>query len=97
MVTFEQETVNAMLTRKEIEAAYTVSNGVIRSSGKFEGEPVWSPYFFEAYMEGDGEDCGDCVTFTITDQDVNQFPELTGVTWIEMHTTDDGFVVCTKV
>lgn len=42
------------MTRKEIEAAYTVVNGIIRSPGKFEGEPVWAPYYWEAYLINHG-------------------------------------------
>ena len=58
-------------------------HGIIRDNGKFEGD--WYPvlYFYELMMLGDGEDIengsgdGYCI-FTINQNDVKSFPELTG-------------------
>lgn len=36
------------MTRKEIAETYKVDErGVIRSPGKFEGEPIYVPYFWD--------------------------------------------------
>lgn len=35
------------MTRQEIFDLYEVRDGIIRSPGKFEGERVWVPYFYE--------------------------------------------------
>lgn len=40
------------MTREEIERSYVTRNGIIKSPGKFEGEPVWAPYLYDLWMEG---------------------------------------------
>lgn len=45
--------------RAEIESEYDVVDGVIRNPGKFEGEAVWVPYFWDLVMNGDGEEVFD--------------------------------------
>ena len=47
------------MTRQDIENAYEVRDGIICSPGKFEGEAVYAPYFWEAYLNG-GEDIDLC-------------------------------------
>ena len=45
------------MTRKEIEQMYDVNEyGIITSPGKFEGEMVYVPYFWELAMGGGGMD-----------------------------------------
>jgi hypothetical protein len=40
------------MTRVDIEMDYKVVNGRIRNPGKFEGEMLYVPYFWEAYLNG---------------------------------------------
>ena len=82
------------MTRRDIESSYTVdANGIIRSPGKFEGEPVYVPYFWDAYLEGFAdEDDGEVLTFRVTAEDRAEFPELDGVTTVRLWETDQGFV-----
>lgn len=85
------------MTRDQIEAAYNVVDGIIRSPGKFEGEPVYVPYFWNAALEGGGgdEDDGELIIFNVTADDRETWPELAGVERIKLLETDVGFVVCT--
>jgi hypothetical protein len=67
------------MTRKDIERDYEVKDGVIKSLGKFEGEPVYSPYFYDAVLDGCSDDDENGVTgFVITKEDRAEFPELRG-------------------
>ncbi len=98
------------MTRAEIMSEYRVVDGVIRSPGKFEGEPVWAPHAWELALDGagDDEDC-DCeapedydhcncptvsVLYPLT-EDYAEFPELADVAVIRIWERDDGFV-CTE-
>ena len=40
--------------RAEVLAGYKIENGRIVSPGKFEGAPVWLPYFWDLAMDGMG-------------------------------------------
>jgi len=68
--------------------------------GKFEGEPIYSPYFYEAIMNGECDEtfsflddgCYDC--FIITDKDVDIFPELEKTYAVICHESDIGFFSC---
>lgn len=60
------------MTRQEILDAYETDRGIIQSPGKFEGEPIYAPYFYEA----DGEElsfmedgCGEYVCLIEIDDD----------------------------
>ena len=72
------------MKRSEIEQSYKVVNGRIRSPGKFEGEPVWVPHFYDAILdgaaseEGGGSDTGVLAwsILRVTDEDKAEFPEL---------------------
>ena len=69
------------ITREETLKQYTVNdNGVIQTPGKFEGEMLYAPYFWDCYLEGlhDLED-GDDVVFAIQEEDFDEFPELADV------------------
>lgn len=81
------------MTRAEIEQAYKVENGVIRSPGKFEGEAVYVPYFWDVYLDGGAdEDDGEVLVFYVSDEDRATFPELQGPT-VMLRQLDNGFVV----
>lgn len=85
------------MTRQDIMTEYNVdANGIIHSPGKFEGEMVYAPYFWDAFLNGMAdEDNGKVLTFNITDEDREQFPELADVRAIDLINTDQGFVYCT--
>ena len=75
-----------MITREQIEKDYKIHDGIIRSPGKFEGEPVYVPFFYDWSLE-----CGDS-TVMITEPDIVQFPELTGYSAIIVGESGNGFV-----
>lgn len=75
-----------MITREQIEKDYSVQDGVIKSPGKFEGEPVYVPFYYDWSLE-----CGDSVVM-ISEPDIIMFPELTGYTAIMIGESDNGFV-----
>jgi hypothetical protein len=82
------------MTRAEILSQFTVDErGTIRDPGKFEGEPVYVPAFYDAYMNGCPDDDIDGVLyFDVTPEDVAEFPELQGVGTVTLYVGDDGFV-----
>ena len=52
------------MTRQDILDEYKVDeHGIIRNPGKFEGEMLYAPYFYDLIMNGDGDveyDCSGC-------------------------------------
>jgi hypothetical protein len=82
------------MTREEIEREYRVLNGIIRSPGKFEGEMIYVPYFWDAYLNGNADrDDGNVIGFDIDANDKAQFPELKKRRTVKLYQRDDGFVV----
>lgn len=82
-----------MANRDDILKEYRVENGIIRSPGKFEGEPIYVPYFWDMYLIGfSDEDDGDVITFHVCSDDVTEFPELAGRDSVRLYQRDDGFV-----
>lgn len=82
------------MTREEIEASYRVIDGVIRSPGKFNNEPIWCPYFWDAYLNGASyESCaGEGMLFDVTPADRRVFPELAKVHRVSLAIDENGFV-----
>lgn len=86
------------MTREEIEGQYRVESGIIRSPGKFEGTPVWAPFYWDLSLEGcaDDEECDEHDTlvevFDVDSSDVEMFPELSGVKQVRLWSDDQGFV-----
>ena len=82
------------MDRQYILSTFRVDRqGIIRSPGRFEGERLYVPYFWDAYLQGLADrDDGRVVTFSITDQDRQEFPELKGKRSIKFYQRDDGFV-----
>lgn len=81
------------MTRQEIERDYRVHDGRIVSSGMFEGEMVYVPYFWEAYLNGMADrDDGHVLGFDLTAEDKAMFPELKGRRTVRLVQRDDGFV-----
>lgn len=81
-------------TRAAVLKYYKVDrNGYIRSPGKFEGERVYVPYFWDKALEGwyDWEE-DDIVGFKVAPEDRLEFPELGAKDEVRLAQTDDGFV-----
>ncbi len=85
------------MTREQITNEYNVNeHGIIQNPGQFEGEMLYVPYFWDAYLNGMADnDDGEVLTFTVNDEDRFKFPELADVKEIDLIQTDSGFVVCT--
>ena len=88
------------MTRSEVAAQYNVnSKGIIRSPGKFEGELLYVPHFWEVVLEGGAadefqpEDGGPLLSMVlVTDEDRHQFPELEEQRKVWLGESDQGFV-----
>lgn len=79
--------------RDSIMQEYAVVDGIIISAGKFEGEPVYAPYFYENWNLGgpDGADLeGDY--FTVNSADRRIFPELSDALRVYIWEDDSGFL-----
>jgi hypothetical protein len=66
------------MTREDLKRQYAVNRrGVIVTPGKFVGQMLYVPYFWDKYQNGLADDTtGDIITFFITDGDRQEFPEL---------------------
>lgn len=83
------------MTRTQIEQAYDVdANGIIRSLGKFEGEMLYAPYFYEEWLNGGADDVNNVSYFEIEAEDRLEFPELIGVYGVCFEESEQGFVYC---
>lgn len=80
--------------QSEVNAdGYEVRDGIIRSPGKFEGEPVYALHFYDALMNGFADlDDGDVATFEVNDDDRKLFPELANVQNVYLWESDQGFI-----
>lgn len=67
------------MTREEVLKYYKVVDGRITSPGKFEGEPIFAPHFWDIGIQGCADsDDGRVFTFRIKrdDPEHKEFPEL---------------------
>ena len=72
---------------------YDVRDGIIRSPGKFEGEPEYAPYLWDLVLQGFAdEDDGSVAVFLVSDEDRKRFPGLKGISKVTLRETADGFV-----
>jgi len=60
------------MTRAEILAQYEIKDGIIVSPGKFEGEPLYAPYFYSIWLDGGA----DSASLAILPEDRKAFPEI---------------------
>lgn len=70
------------------------SGGVIASPGKFEGEMIYVPYFWQMYLEGGADDeVNGVLKFRVTDEDRALFPEIPKrQKWVRLWEDSVGFV-----
>jgi hypothetical protein len=88
------------MMRNQIMSEYTVVDGIIRDPGKFEGEPLFAPDFYESVLDGCGEDlsfsedgCGEsAVLLQIEPNDRIEFPELGTALYVLVTENEQGFV-----
>lgn len=82
------------MKRDEILREYKVSKGGrIESPGKFEGEMLYVPAFWEAGLEGFADsDNGRVFSFRLTADDKREFPELGKKRTLKLAESDQGFV-----
>ena len=85
------------MTREEILRQYTVdSNGIIRTLGKFEGEMLYTPEYWDAGLDGAWSEDADSVYFFELDaRDYERWPELQNVYGLAISESDTGFVSAT--
>ena len=82
------------MTRQEIEQSYKIENGIIRSPGKFEGEMIYVPFYWDVFMNGLADrDNGRVLGFNVSPDDKKMFPELRRRRTVRLIERDDGFVV----
>ena len=82
-----------MTTREELLKDYKVQDGRILSPGKFEGEQVYVPYFWEKSLEGWADfEADDDPVFLVMPEDRALFPELGGTRSLRLHEDSQGFV-----
>ena len=82
------------MNRNEILKTYAVTHhGVIKTPGKFEGEMVYVPFYWDIFLDGfvDRDD-GKILSFDVTKEDKIMFPELVKRKTVKLCQRDDGFV-----
>ena len=83
------------MKRSDIIRDYQVDNrGIIRSPGKFEGEMLYVPHFWDVFLDGLADrDNGRVLGFDVTPEDKVEFPELKRRRTVKLVENDQGFVV----
>ena len=69
----------------------------IKQPGKFEGEPIWAPVFWDRVLGGEADDVSvneetTYAVITVTDEDIAAYPALRNIHSIWLWKTDQGFV-----
>lgn len=79
------------------QSGYTVNaHGTITNLGKFEGEPIYTPYYFGQGLDGAwDEDENGVYFFVLGDTDYETFPALRGEYGIAVEESEQGFVTAT--
>jgi len=74
-------------TITDLQKEFKVKNGIIQNPGKFEGEPLSTPFYYDLMLNGEGE------FIDIEPSDRVQFPNIPDNKAIAYVTeTDQGFV-----
>ena len=84
------------MTRQELESTYGVNRaGVIRTRGKFQGEMIFAPFYYDAGNSGRAaKEFGNVWYFEVQKDEREIFPELKDCFGIVV-TLDEGFVFST--
>lgn len=79
---------------KKLRQEFKTERGIIRNPGKFEGEPIYVPYYWEQFMDGGADDDEGCtLKFNITPEERKAFPELgKKQKVVRIFQNDQGFV-----
>ena len=78
------------MAEKKSRAEYAA---IVARPGKFEGEEMYVPYFWDLFLEGCAdEDDGNVAMFRVTDEDRALFPELARGECVRLFQRSDGFV-----
>jgi len=83
------------MTRKQILKDFNLDPTFKRilDPGKFEGEAIYVPYFYDAYLNGEQDwTADDRLAFEVTAEDAREFPELNAGNAILLDITDQGLV-----
>ena len=82
------------MKRSEVLREYDVDrSGRIKSPGKFEGEMIYVPVFWNAGLEGFADDDdGSVYEFRITADDRREYPELGKKKKLRLAESEQGFV-----
>jgi len=85
--------------RRYVETHYsTDAHGLITSPGKFEGEPLYVPAYWDMGLEGMAdEDDGGSFVFELNDAEWDTWPELKGQTHLVLWEDSQGFVYCDRL
>lgn len=85
------------------ESIYTDCQARIKGPGKFEGEPIYSPYFYDLLQDGASDNTNYTPSgtryddFTIENVDKGIFPELSDVLMVRCSEDNNGFFYCTAL
>ena len=83
-----------MQTFSDVSKTYQDYKEIVSHPGKFEGEKPYVPFYWEIglngsyYWEEEGEWC-----FEVEKEDMEIFPELKGMDFVNLVEMDSGFVV----
>lgn len=84
------------MNRNFIMAHFTIDqDGIIRTPGKYEGEPLYVPYFWAQNDSADDQVQDEGVPvdiFKVTADDRLSFPELADIAVVTLWEREDGFV-----
>ena len=86
------------IDREQYERQYPtyLATSIIVGPGKFEGERIYVPYFYDQWGNGcASEDFGNIAFFVIDEGERITFPELDGLYGIALEESEQGFVYAT--
>jgi hypothetical protein len=78
------------MTRSQILRDFKTQGGKI-VGGWYDGQALYVPYFWGAYLNGDAHDMNDdLVLFSIHSEDLREFPELENRSVVRLRQLPDG-------
>jgi hypothetical protein len=89
------------MTNEEMETIRKEGEEAVKGPGKFEGEQRYSPYFYDAIMDGGigedfyfGEGKPEYTLYILEKEDKDIFPELENVYGVCLWESEQGFFNC---